>query len=222
MSVKLVIFDCDGVLFESEQANIAFYNAVLERAGEPPLPLDGEVACHALSSAQLFEKYYGDRPELLARIRAIAQSIDYGPFYPLMKPRPHLRTVLERLRRRCKTALATNRGKTVAGVLEHFGITDLFDLAVGVLDVDRPKPHPDLLVRCLEIFGLGPHEAVYVGDQEIDARSARAAGVRFIAMGPMAPDGEARIDRIEDLFDVLALDVHPTSLSRSMNMRRRP
>ncbi|RMF23423.1 MAG: HAD family hydrolase [Deltaproteobacteria bacterium] len=204
MPVKLVIFDCDGVLFESEQANIAFYNAVLERAGEPPLPVDGEAACHALSSAQLFEKYYGDRPALLARIREIAQSIDYGPFYPLMKPRPGLREVLEQLRRHCKTALATNRGKTVSGVLEYFGISDLFDLAVGVLDVERPKPHPDLLVRCLEAFDVAPPDALYVGDQEIDERSARAAGVRFVAMGPAAPDGDARIERIEELLDLVA------------------
>ena len=196
---KLVIFDCDGVLFESEPANVAFYNAVLERAGEPPLVTDGEVACHALSSAQLFENLYGDRPKVLEQIREIAQSIDYGPFYPLMRPRPDLRETLERLRRRSRTALATNRGKTVGGVIEYFGIQDLFDLAIGVLDVERPQPHPDLLLACLEHFAMPAAAAVYVGDQPIDAASAAAAGIRFVGIGAAVEEARFSITDLREL-----------------------
>ena len=98
MPVRLVMFDCDGVLFTSDAANVAFYNEVLRLVGEPPLDDDGEVACHALASAQLFEKHYGDRPELLARIKETAHSLDYGPFYELMEPRTGLHEVLAKLR----------------------------------------------------------------------------------------------------------------------------
>ena len=34
MGLMLVIFDCDGVLFRSEQANVAFYNEVLRQVGQ--------------------------------------------------------------------------------------------------------------------------------------------------------------------------------------------
>jgi phosphoglycolate phosphatase-like HAD superfamily hydrolase len=203
MSVELVIFDCDGVLFQSEAANIAFYNAVLQQAGEPPLGDTGEAACHALASAQLFEKYFGDRPPVLAKIREVAQSIDYRPFFPLMTPRDDLYDVLERLSSRYRLAMATNRGKTVEQLLDHFEIRRFFDLAVGVYDVERPKPHPDMLLKCLEHFSLGEDRAVYVGDQETDRESAAAARIAFVAMGAVVSDAELRVHQLAELEALL-------------------
>lgn len=204
MPIRLIVFDCDGVLFKSERANVAFYNEVLRLAGEPHLDDPGVAACHALSSAQLFERYYGDRPRQLERLRRIAHELDYAPYYALMEPEEDLHGFLHMLRRRYRTAMATNRGKTTRGVLEHFGLGELFDLAVGVLDVERPKPYPDMLLRCIEHFGLSPDEAVYVGDQATDAEAAQAAGLRFIAIGRNAPRFDHRIERLADLTSVLA------------------
>jgi HAD superfamily hydrolase (TIGR01509 family) len=204
MSVQLVIFDCDGVLFHSEAANIGFYNAVFEAAGEAQLGDADEAACHALASAQLFEKYFGHRPERLARVREAAQATDYAPFFPLMKPRERLFDVLAELGKKYKLALATNRGKTVHQVLEFFELTRFFDLAVGVYDVDRPKPHPDMLLKCLEHFGVAADEAVYVGDQETDRQSAHSAGVSFIAIGDAVVNPAYHVDELCDLDPILS------------------
>ena len=203
MSVALVIFDCDGVLFHSERANIAFYNAVLRGVGEPPLADEAEIAAHALASSDLYQNYFGDRPEVLERVRAASRALDYGPFYPLMQPRDRLHEILTGLRTSYRTAMATNRGKTVHGVLRHFSLESLFDLAVGALDVERPKPHPDMLLYCLEHLGVDRDRAVYVGDQGSDAASARAAGLRFIGMGPAAVESRYRIERLDELEPLL-------------------
>ncbi len=199
MSVELVIFDCDGVLFESERANIAFYNAVLASVGEPPVPEHAVGDCHALASAQLFARHYGDRPELMALLQRTARTTDYGPFFELMEPRPGLTRVLGELRRDYRTAMATNRGKTVDDILERWQLGDLFDLAVGVFHVERPKPHPDMLLYCLERFGVDPSSAVYVGDQRGDAEAAAAAGMRFIGMAPIAAESELSIGSLDEL-----------------------
>ncbi|MCI0347644.1 MAG: HAD family hydrolase, partial [Chloroflexi bacterium] len=45
---------------------------------------------------------------------------------------------------------------------------------VGVLDVARPKPHPDVVLKCLARLGVRPAAAVYVGDAESDLAAARA------------------------------------------------
>ncbi|MBI5505451.1 MAG: HAD-IA family hydrolase [Deltaproteobacteria bacterium] len=204
MPIRLVVMDCDGVLFDSEDANIAFYNEVLRRCGEPPMLGAEQVACHALASAQLFVKYYGDRPELLARMQATAKELDYGPFYRLMSPKPLLRSVLAELRSGYAMAMATNRGQTTHGVLGHFQLETYFDLAVGVLDVPRPKPHPDMLLHCLEHFSLRADEAIFVGDQATDAECAQAAGLRFVGIGPVAAVSPLRVAELAELPALLA------------------
>lgn len=204
MPIRCVIFDCDGVLFDSEPANLAFYREVLRASGAPALPASREAAYHSLASSQLFESLFGHDPELLARVQKVARETDYGPFFPLMQPKPRLRETLAELRRRGPTAMATNRGQTTRSVVEIFGLGDLLDLAVGVLDVKRPKPHPDMLLLCLERLGVAAEEAVYVGDQPSDRDAATAAGMRFIGMGPVALASELAVRELDEIPALLA------------------
>lgn len=205
MSTRLIIFDCDGVLFESEAANLAFYNEVLRRAGQPAVPPRAEIACHTLASTDLYEQMFGDRPEVLSRVRDVAREVDYGPFYELMTARPRLHETLGELRVSYRLAMATNRGRTARGVVDRFGLGPYFELTVGALDVPHPKPHPDMLIRCLEHFGVDASEAVYVGDQPIDAAAADAARVPFVAMGEAMGATRPRITSLDELPRWLAL-----------------
>jgi HAD superfamily hydrolase (TIGR01509 family) len=204
LPVRLVIFDCDGVLFDSEPANLAFYREVLRVAGAPPVPESTEAAYHSLASSQLFEKLFAGDPVMLARVKEVARSTDYAPFFPLMQPKPRLRETLALLRERYRVAMATNRGQTTQGVVDHFTLRDLFDLAVGVLDVARPKPHPDMLALCLERFDVPAREAVYVGDQATDLEAAEAAGIHFIGMGPMCGRVARSAQRFEEIPGIVA------------------
>jgi phosphoglycolate phosphatase len=203
MTIRAVIFDCDGVLFRSGEANVGFYNEVLRRLGEPDLDPTGSAAAQTFSSSQLFETLFANRPEVAARARAVAQETDYAPFYELMTPSEALYEVLASLRRDRRVAMATNRGKTTTGVVERFGLSPYLEFAVGVLDVERPKPYPDMLQLCVQRFGISPTEAVYVGDQPIDAQAARSAGLHFVAMGREVVDAEHSIARLSDLRGLL-------------------
>jgi len=202
--LRAIIFDCDGVLFDSWRANVAFYNAVLTALGQPALDAEGERLAHMLSSPQLLEALFRDRPALLERARAIALAIDYTPFLQWMEPAPGLHDLLAVLKPRYRLAMATNRGMTLAGVMKHFRLTPLLELAVGIYDVPRPKPFPDMLQKCVRHFGIAPHEAAYVGDSPSDLEAARAAGTHFIAVGDL-PNAELRIRHVGDLPSVLDL-----------------
>jgi phosphoglycolate phosphatase len=204
MAIGLVIFDCDGVLFDSEPANLAFYREVLRVAGAPPVPESYEAAYHSLASAQLFEKMFGDLPELLARVQQVARQTDYAPFFPLMQPKPLLKETLASLKLRYKVAMATNRGKTTQGVIAHYDLGAYFDVAVGVLDADRPKPAPDMLLVCLQRLGIDAADAVYVGDQPTDLAAAEAAGIAFIGMGPMCGRVRRSAQRFEEIPAIVA------------------
>ena len=206
-TARAVIFDCDGVLFDSWHANVAYYNAVRAALGLPPMDAEGERRAHFLATSSVFQEMFGDDRALLERARQVAQTIDYEPFYELMVPVPGLHEVLAQLRPSWRLGMATNRGSTVQEVVRRFGLDAWLDAAVGVLDVARPKPYPDVIEECLARLAVPPAAAVYIGDAESDAAAARAAGVRFIAVGghvshvPAVPDLRA-------LPAVLARDGH--------------
>jgi phosphoglycolate phosphatase-like HAD superfamily hydrolase len=196
--ISLVIFDCDGVLFDSAGANVAYYDAVLERLGRPPLDEAWARRAHFLSSRQLYEAMFGDDVAFREEALRVGREVDYGPFYKLMRPMPDLEHVLQVLAPHYRLAMATNRGGTAAGVVREFALDRWLTLTVGANDVARAKPHPDMLLHCLEHFRLPPTSAAYVGDSETDHQAALAANIRFIGFGPVAP-AEHRVQSLRDL-----------------------
>lgn len=87
--VRGLIFDCDGVLFDSLQANVAFYSAILQQLGLPPIDhndRERSYLCHTVTTPELFEAILG--PERLEEALQISRSIDYSKFIPLMTPEP--------------------------------------------------------------------------------------------------------------------------------------
>ena len=198
----LVMLDCDGVLFDSWEANVGFYDAILMRLGLPLLDAEGRELAHRLSSAQLLELFFAADPDTHRRANDIAREMDYAAFLPLMRPVRDLRGTLAWLRARGRTAMVTNRGSTIPDVMTHFDLADFFDTVVGVHDAERPKPAPDMLAVCLARLGVAPENAIYVGDSPGDYAAARDAGVAFVGVGSDV-DCERRIAELAELPDLL-------------------
>lgn len=193
-----IVFDCDGVLFDSWAANVAYYNAIRSALGLGPMDASWEAAAHVLSGPEVIARMFAGDPDRLERARELGRSIDYGPFYALMAPAPGLFDVLATLRAAHRLGMATNRGHTVPGVLRHFGLGAYLEAAVGIVDVPRPKPHPDVIVECLARLGVAPASALYVGDAASDLAAAQAAGVAFVAIGA-APWSPSRLATLAEL-----------------------
>ncbi len=176
--IKLVAFDCDGVLFDSRQANIAFYHAILARFEQPCLSPAAEDYVHSHTVWESLEYLFQGYPHLDA-VFAFSRTVDYQPFIPMMVEEPHLREFLGFLRPAYFTALATNRTTTTGAVLSYYRLADNFDLVVSAQDVT--KPHPESFERILDHFGIKPREAIYIGDSEVDEAFAANAGVDLVA-----------------------------------------
>jgi phosphoglycolate phosphatase len=178
--LKLVAFDCDGVLFDSRQANVAFYNVILAHFDQPPMSPRSVDFIHSHTVGESLEHLFQGHADLKAVI-GFARSYDYTPFISMMVEEPHLRDFLGFLRPGCHTALATNRTTTTGAVLSYHRLADQFDLVVSAQDVRHPKPHPEAFQRILEHFGLQPWEAVYIGDSRVDEAFAANSGVPLVA-----------------------------------------
>ena len=184
-NIQGIIFDCDGVLFESRRANLAYYNTVLSHLNQPPVDeSDRERAtlCHTAASPEVFKVLLGE--EMVKAALDVSAQLHYRQFIPWMDPEPGLFEVLTELAASRPLAVATNRGTSMPEILRHFKLEHFFKVVVTSRDVERPKPHADMLLLAAERLGLSLEQLLFVGDSVYDKMAAEAAGVRFIAYKP--------------------------------------
>jgi beta-phosphoglucomutase-like phosphatase (HAD superfamily) len=150
--LKLVIFDCDGVMFDSKDANRKYYNHLLKKFGYPLMDGQEEDYVHShnvlASVAYIFRKY----PHEIDKVNAYRQSVDYTPFLNFMRIEPDLKEFLRFLKPQFYTAISTNRSTTMDAVMKMHELDPYFDLVVTSLDVQQPKPHAEALLKILSHF----------------------------------------------------------------------
>ncbi|KOG07347.1 phosphoglycolate phosphatase [Streptomyces viridochromogenes] len=178
IKLRAVVFDLDGVLVDSfgvmrEAFALAYREVVGE--GEPPFE---EYSLH-------LGRYFPDIMEIMG----LPLEME-GPFVRESYRLAHrvrlfdgVTEVLEALRERgIGCAVATGKsGPRARSLLEGLGVLPLFDHVIGSDEVDHPKPAPDIVLRALDLLGVGPDEAVMIGDAVTDLASARSARVRAVA-----------------------------------------
>jgi len=199
-----VIYDCDGVMFESFEANFAFYSKVLDKFGKPPLDRNSAETMHLLhtySSRDVLARFFADDPCEEAAL-CFAASIDYRELLPFMHLEVELVETLQALYSRVNLAVCTNRSNSMELLLEDFGLTSYFGYVMTAAKVKNPKPHPEPLLKILEHYRITPGEALFVGDSELDQRSAEAAGVPFVSYKSDLP-GFARIEHHSEILALL-------------------
>lgn len=200
--VRVVIFDCDGVMFDSRRANEAYYNHILSRFNKPRMSSEECHYVHMNTAERSVRHLFRNDPRLKDAI-AYWQSMSYLPFIPQMQMEPYLKPFLEFLRPSYQTAISTNRSNTMGPVLTHHGLEEYFDLVVSCLDVKDPKPHPESLVKILNHFQVSPQEAIYIGDSEIDESAAKSAGIPLVAYKNTALSAAHHVSHFKEIQELL-------------------
>ncbi len=180
-ALKLLIFDCDGVLFDSQKANRAYYNCIAQAVGRSPLSEEEFAFVHMHTAEESVRYLFRNYPDLLPKALAFQKELNYEKFLPLMRLEPGIKNLIEAVRPPVKTAISTNRTTTMGRLLEIFQLTPYFDLVVTALVSPKPKPHPCALEIILKQFGVAAEETLYVGDSEVDQKLTQAVGVPFVA-----------------------------------------
>lgn len=189
-----VIFDCDGLLVDTEGQWVRLQNAYLERHGKA---LEPEVR-RALT---------GRASELV--VLTIAEAVGKDPYQVgeelLSAHRQHigdrltpLPGALEALRAMAAVrpvAVASNSPREMLDVkLAGLGITDVVTATVAIEDVAEPKPAPDMYLAAARALGVDPADCLGFEDSETGADAALAAGLQLIAV-PSLPGQEPRAPR---------------------------
>ncbi|MDH3798262.1 MAG: HAD family hydrolase, partial [Desulfobacterales bacterium] len=137
--LKVIVFDCDGVLFDTEAANRAYYNHILKHFGKPVMTTGQFAYAHQHTLNEAIAHLFGNE-QSIAAVHAYRQTMDYNRFLKLLRIEPHLVALLSKIRPKLKTAIATNRSDTMDRLLSEFNLTEQFDLVVTSFDIPRPKP----------------------------------------------------------------------------------
>jgi phosphoglycolate phosphatase len=186
-----VIYDCDGVLFDSLENNELFYNRVCAALGREPVRAEELSYLHMHTVQEAVSFLFSGNPDRIAKAREFILTVDPNEFIPSMKMEPNLLSALGALKRRSvKCAVNTNRTTSMKFVLDAFSLHPHFDLVVTALDVRNPKPHPESVYLILKTLRLQKAETVFVGDSAIDRQAADAAGIRFLSYkNPLISNG---------------------------------
>lgn len=204
MSIKAVIFDMDGVIFDSERA---VYNCWLELAAKYNFK-DIEIIyrrCIGVNSAvtrQIFLDYYGeDFPfdEYCAEFsKNYHEKYDNGR----LPMKPGIRELLIGLRENeYRIAIASStRTAVVEKQIEDAGLREYFDVIIGGDMIEKSKPEPDIFLRAAELLDVTVENAYVVEDSYNGIRAAFAGRMIPIMVPDMIePDDEMK-EKAEYIF----------------------
>ena len=180
-----VLLDVDGTLLDSNDAHARAWVEVLEEAGMPQpyervRPLIGMGGDKVVPELTGFDAE-SDRGKAIAARR---KEIFTSRHLPDVRAFDGARALVQRLHDDgYRVVVATSaQAEELKGLLRQGGIDDLLPLATTSSDAEASKPEPDILQAALAKVGLGPGEAVMVGDTPYDLEAARRCGVPAIAL----------------------------------------
>lgn len=203
--IKAVIFDCDGVMFDTSDANRTYYNEVLAYFGKPALTQEQFVNVHMFTVKQAIE-YLFPEEQNLDRVFMRLQEIGYHKFIRYMKMESGLISLLKALKSNGYIrAIGTNRTNTMAKVLEDYNLADYFEMVVTAADVEKPKPDPEQLLKIKERFFLDSEQMIFVGDSDYDQQAARSAGCWFIAFKSPLLEADLHVKSMDEIAKFLSI-----------------
>lgn len=181
--IKLVIFDMDGVILDSEPVHLASKKKILKTLG--------------LSATMDLSKYVGvaneelwaeviEKNQLSMEVRELVELQDKYNFQIILEEKiplsDGLLEVLDFLERNeidAGVASSSTRG-FVNQVLNHFEINERFKFIVTGDDVSQKKPNPEIYQKALLLGKSNPTEALAIEDSKMGTLAAKRAGIPCI------------------------------------------
>ena len=164
-SIKLIIFDLDGVLIEAK--NIHF-NALNNALGSYAISWDEHLSTYdGLKTAQklkMLSKHKGLPENLHSTIWDKKQKLTVQKLKEL-QPCEKLQNIMSKLSQKYKIVVCSNSiRKTCLTVLSKLGIMEYMDLIISNEDVQNSKPHPEMYWRAISKMSCLPEETLIIED----------------------------------------------------------
>ena len=210
--IKGIIFDCDGVIVDSEPLFIKAFRMQMDRYGMDvpdidPMETAGtrmeEVAALVLKKYpqidRTHEEYLKDQDECIEKVLMGDDLIPMKGFVEFVKKQ-------HSLGRRMAVASGSPRNY-VEHKLKLFQVDGYFDTIVSGDDVTRSKPDPETYALAADRLGFERNEMIAIEDAYLGVKSAKAAGLYVVGFkgGTVKGDTSEADEEVEEFEDIAIL-----------------
>lgn len=191
---KAVVFDMDGVIFDSERAVMQCWKEVASRHNIPDIE-KAILACTGTTMVRtreiMLNLYGADFPydEYARESSAIFHSRYDGGRLPMKPGVKELLTFLEKHDKKIALASST-RHQVVTDELRDADIIEYFDRIICGDMVSRSKPAPDIFLKACEALNISPSDSYAIEDSYNGIRAAHAGGLHPIMVPDLLPADE--------------------------------
>ena len=209
---SLVMFDLDGTLVDTVRTTASVFSQIRANRGHGPVEPDFLKPYISRGAEDLVAAALGEalvcRTQDLVEFRTLLALAEANP-EEIYDGVPDVLAALAELA--VPLAIVTNKPQGLAEkLLAELKLEGYFALILGGDAVQNKKPHRDHIDAALNQFGVAAHEAVMVGDSEIDQSAALASGVKFVLFRQgyggsalMSCQQTTGVDEFHSLLDVL-------------------
>ncbi len=204
--IKAVVFDCDGVMFDTAVANRKYYDEVLQKFNRKKLSDEQFMNVHMMTVKAAISYLFPEMDDL-SRVYDCLRHIGYHKFIEYMIMESGFEELLKFLKKSGYIiGIATNRTDTMEKILHDFEIEAYFDIVMTAAKVKNPKPDPEQLIVIMEKLKLSPDEVLFIGDSEYDGKAAAGAKVKFAAFKNSDMEADFNVNSMEELATILQIN----------------
>ena len=202
-----MIFDVDGVLIDSFEANLNFFQNLFNKAGYiRELTREEAKKLFHLPMKDLIRNYLqlNDENELERIFKLGKEYVANYPNHLLTFP-VNYQAIIKKLAQEYTLGIVTSRVRGgVFRIPQLNALKEYFKILVYFEDTLKHKPDPEPLLLALKKLEVKPEEAVYIGDMPSDIEAAKSAGMKIIIYSILKLDGaDATTSSFEELLNLI-------------------
>lgn len=194
MDASAVIFDLDGTLVDNNAFHLQSWKQYIKNLGKEISEEEYNANINGRTNKDAAEYLFGKKmTKDEAMVYALEKEAVYREMYaPHIKPVEGLIEMLDGLKKlNVPMAIATSGIQVnIDFMFDHIAIRDYFSVVVNSAHINKGKPDPEIYLKAAELLEVAPESCLVFEDAVVGINSAKAAGMRVVAVSTTHPEEE--------------------------------
>ncbi len=171
------MFDLDGTLIDTNELIIASFTHTIEKYADRPYTREEIID---FIGPPLIDSFQKVNPDLVEEMMATYREHNYAHHEQYVEAYPTVVETINELKQAgLKLGIVTTKLSDTAKLgLKITGMDQLFDVLIGLDDVENAKPHPEPILKAMNLLHANPMTTLMVGDNYHDIEAGHNAGVK--------------------------------------------